>query len=875
VDPAPSGLAEALRDHYTLERKLGRGGMATVYLAIDLKHKRPVALKVLHPELAQSLGPDRFRREIELAARLQHPHILSVHDSGETAGQLWFTMPYVEGESLRERLSRQKQLPIDDAIQITREAAQALVYAHQHGVIHRDIKPENILLTSDGSTLVADFGVARAMGQGDDRLTSAGIAVGTPAYMSPEQASGERELGPSTDVYSLGAVLYEMLVGEPPFTGPTPQAILARCLNGERPRVRTVRPAVPEELEGVVTRALAPVAADRFASAAEFTRALNAHAGSTGPSSTVTARQAVRSPRPLLFAVTVILVLTAIGVGFLWLRSNRPVSAGIAGSTRLAVLPFENLGRPEQDYFAEGMTDEVRGKLAGLPALSVVARTSSAQYKGTAKSPQVIARELGVQYLLTATVRWDQSGGANRVRVSPELIRASDASTTWQQPFEARMTDVFAVQSQIASRVAQALDVALGSKEKRMLSGRPTANLAAYDAFLKGEAAARVLNARFDMQRATEYYEQAVALDSTFAEAWARLARTRARMYSVAQYSDTAAVWQAAERAVALAPNRAETHFALGDAHLWMTRDIGRAFQSYQEALRLAPFDAELLTTSALSEQSLGRWEAALGHLDQARELDPRSVEVANQFALNLLRLRRYREALVAADRALALAPNDVVAIGNKVQVHLGEGDLAGARAILRAASSSVQSTELVASIASYGDLYWVLEDVQQRLLIRLPASVFGGERAIWATVRAEAYHLRGELPQSRVYADTARLELEAQLRSAPGDAQRLAILGLALAYLGQKREAIAAGERANYMLPFTKDAVLGAYIQHQLVRIYILTGEFEKALNRLEPLLRIPYDLSPGVLRIDPNFDPLRQHVRFQQLLTEGLHET
>jgi TolB-like protein/Tfp pilus assembly protein PilF len=832
--------------------------MATVYLATDLKHKRSVALKVLRPELAQSLGPERFQREIELAARLQHPHILTVHDSGEAAGQLWFTMPFVEGESLRARLNRQKQLPIEDAVQITKEAAQALEYAHQHGVLHRDIKPENILLTTDGSTLVADFGIARALRGGDERLTETGFAVGTPAYMSPEQASGERDLDATTDVYSLGCVLYEMLAGEPPFTGPTPQAILSKRLSGEIPRVRVVRPAVPDGVERAVIRALAPVAADRFASAADFVRALAAHS-------------AIRpGRRPLGMRVVAALGLVAAGgVALLLQRDHSSGVGGTAVPARLAVLPFENLGRPEDEYFADGMTDEVRGKLAALPALTVVARTSSSQYRKTTKRSAEIGKELGVQYLLTATVRWDRSGGGSRVRVSPELIRASDASTRWQQAFEAAMTDVFAVQGQIAGQVAQALDVALGVQEKQTLAEKPTRNLAAYDAFLKGEAAWSAYSLGFgNLQRAGGFYEQAVALDSTFAQAWAQLGRTRALLYGVAQSTEVAAARHAAERAVALAPNRAEGYLALGDCYYWMIRDVSRAWQAYQEGLKLAPASAELLTASALAEQSLGRWDAALGHLERSRELDPRSVGTANQFALNLVRLRRYPEALVAADRALALGPHDLSAILTKVQAYLGQGDLAGARAVLRAVPSTIQPTALVAWVASYGDLYWVLEDTQQLLLLRLPPSAFADQRAIWAIVRAQAFHLRGDVANARIYADSARLEFEAQLRSAPEDAQRLAILGLALAYLRRKAEAIATGERATEMLPISADAGAGAYIQHQLVRIYILVGEPEKALDRLEPLLRIPYDLSPGWLRIDPNFDPLRKHRRFQRLL-------
>jgi serine/threonine-protein kinase len=272
TDPS-AALAAGLCDRYTLGRELGRGGMATVYLARDLKHDRPVALKVLLPELAASLGLERFQREIKLAAQLQHPHILSVYDSGEAAGQLWYTMPYVDGESLRDRLRRECQLAVQDALRLTRETAQALQYAHEHGVVHRDIKPENLLLTKDDNILVADFGIARPLGS-EEHLTRPRTSVGTPAYMSPEQASGDKALDARTDIYSLGCVLYELLAGEPPFTGPTAQAIFTKRLTEPVPGVRHVRPSVPEGVEAAIRRALAPIAADRFATAAQFAQAL-------------------------------------------------------------------------------------------------------------------------------------------------------------------------------------------------------------------------------------------------------------------------------------------------------------------------------------------------------------------------------------------------------------------------------------------------------------------------------------------------------------------------------------------------------------------------------------------------------------------------
>jgi serine/threonine-protein kinase len=870
----PSALAEALQDRYVLQRELGRGGMATVYLAQDLKHKRPVALKVLRPELAQSLGPERFQREIELAARLQHPHILTVHDSGETMGQLWFTMPFVEGESLRDRLRRQTQLPVEDALRIAREAALALEYAHQHGVIHRDIKPENILLTTDGSTLVADFGIAQALRGGDERLTETGLAVGTPGYMSPEQASGERDLGAATDIYSLACVLYEMLAGEPPFTGPTAQAILAKRVGGATPRVRLVRPAVPEGVDQAVTRALAPVPADRFASAADFARALAVPTVSSGSRTTVRASAAAGRPARRLLVIGIaaaVGLVTMAGAALLWQRSHRSGDAGAAIPRRLAVLPFDNLGNPEDEYFADGMSDAVRGKLTSLPGVQVTARSSSIPYKKTAKTPEQIGQELGVQYLLTGTVRWERgSGRPSRVQVSPELIQASTASAKWQQPFDAVLNDVFQVQADIASRVAQALDLAIGAGERKALSERPTTNLAAYDAFLKGEeSSARTVWADpVAARQALRSYEQAVALDSTFAVAWSRIARGHAAIYTAAPTAAGAEQARAAaERAVALAPNSPDGRLALGAYYANVLRDHPRALAQYELGLRAAPSSAELLTGTAIIEQRLGRWEASLEHLKQAATLDPRSARTAQWLAVTLLSLRRYSEVAEASDRALALAPANLTALQQKVMVFLAQGDLAEARAVLRSALKAAEPTALVAYMAQYLDLYWVLEDQQQRLLLRLTPGPFDDNRATWGLALAATHALRGDQAKARAYADSARITIEDQLNDSPNDDQLHVWLGLALAYLG-RAEAAREGKRGVALVPISKNASDGAYNQHQLARIYILLGNQELALDQLEPLLTIPYFLSPGWLRFDPTFAPLRGNPRFERLV-------
>jgi serine/threonine-protein kinase len=877
-------LAAALAGRYRLDGELGRGGMATVYLAQDLRHDRLVALKVLHAELAHALGPERFLREIRTTARLQHPHILPMLDSGEAAGQLWYTMPYVRGESLRDRLRREAQLPIEVAVDLARQIALALDYAHREGVIHRDLKPENILL-SDGQALVADFGVAKALAAGhEDQLTETGMSVGTPAYMSPEQASAGQMDGRS-DIYSLGCVLYEMLAGEPPFTGLTPQAILAKRVLEPVPHVRTLRESVPEPLEQAISRALAKAPADRFVSAAEFVQALAASAVSPSaggvPAAAPSASATATAPAPSMPmrgrrvpAVVIALglgLLLGLGVLLAWLRT-RP-EAGAAGPKRLAVLPFENLGRPEDDYFADGVTDEVRGKLIALPGLEVIARTSSGQYKQTKKSPQQIGRELGVDYLLTGTVRWEkETGGPGRVRVSPELVQVSTASTRWQAPFEAPLTDVFRVQAEVSARVAEALGLALGAGERERLAERPTENLAAYDVFLKGEEAGQWLAGSdlVALRRALDYYERAVALDSTFALAWAQLSRAHSVVYfATPTTTGAAAARRAAERAVTLAPKLPEGYFALAFYYFAVHHDLTRALEESRRAWQLAPKDARFLAVVAQNELGLGHSEEGLKHLRESLVLDPRSVETATRAVYSLVRLRRYSEALQAADRALALAPAHLAVIHAAVEAHIAQGDLTGAREVLRAVPREVDPAALVASIANWDDLYWVLDDAQQRLLLRLSPAPFGDDRAAWGFALAQTHSLRGDTALARVYADSARLVWEARLRDLPQDAVTHAYLGLTFAYMGREADAIREGERALAVVPVSMGPMLRGDFQRHLARIYLLVGEPEKALDLLELLLKTHFP-SPGWLKIDPTFTPLRGNPRFERLVAK-----
>ena len=873
-------LQAGLGGSYTLERELGRGGMATVFLARDLKHDRPVALKVLHPELSATLGPERFLREIRLAARLQHPHILTVLDSGDTTGRLWFTMPYVEGETLRARLTREKQLPVGDALRIAREAATALDYAHRHGVIHRDIKPENLLLTTDGQVLVADFGIGQVLeGAGDaERLTETGMIVGTPAYMSPEQAAGERGLDGRSDIYSLGTVLYEMLAGEPPFTGPNAQSIAAKRITGDVPSLRRARPTVPEEVERTVFQALASFPADRHASAAELARALEVTATtesrlqqtvpvSAAATAAAPARRGINLRRPVTAALLVGFLI-GVGVLFAWRRGHGPV-AGETGERRVAVIPFENLGDSTDAYFADGITDAVRGKLTGLPGMRITASNSSRQYRGTTKSPQEIGRELGVDYILVGNVRWQKSAGASRVQVSPELIEVATAEARWQQPFDAALTDVFQVQADIAGRVAQALDVAIGSREET-LADRPTRNLQAYDAYLKGQARFTAGPSPVNLRQAVDLFERAVALDSGFVDAWVGLSLASALLYSNGapspQVADRART--AADRALTLDAKDPDAYWALGGYYRLVVGVDAKAVEQYAKGLALVPGHPDLLRGLGLAEVGLGRWEDAVATLRKSQQLDPRSAGTAGVLANALLWLRRYDEALEASDRAAALSPSAINIVEGKAMIHIARGDLAAAKKVLATPPPDVDLPAFVAYMATYWDLYWPLDAEQRALVKRLTPSAFDNDAGTWGLAVAGVYEVEGDRRRAAAYGDSARAAFEQQLTATPDDPQRRVLHGLALAYMGRKDAAIRQAESGAALAPVTGDATGGAYYQHQLVRIYILVGEHEKALDRLERLLKQPYYLSPGWLKLDPTFDPLRKNPRFQRLV-------
>ncbi len=665
--PAIDRLRGALSSTYLIDRELGRGGMATVYLAQDAKHERLVALKVLHPDLAASLGPDRFLREIKLAARLNHPHILPLHDSGEAEGFLYYVMPYVEGESLRERLDREQHLGVEEAVHHGRAIASALDYAHRQGVVHRDIKPENVMLY-EGEAMVMDFGIAKAVSAaGSETLTQTGMMIGTPAYVSPEQAAGEINLDGKSDQYSLACMVYEMLTGERPFAGATPQAVMAKRFT-EMPRSpRSIRNAIPESVEKAVTKAMSTDASGRYSTAAQFGQAL-ASGSLVTPTDTATLPHAT-----------------------------------VSAAKSVAVLPFTNMSAdPENEYFTDGMAEEIISALTKIQSLRVTSRTSSFVFKGKSEDIGDIGRKLKVSTVLEGSVR--KLG--NKLRVTAQLVNVADGSNLWSERYDREIEDIFAIQDDISSSIVKALRVILTEGEKKQIAKARTENVQAYDYYLRGRQYFHQLR-RKSLEYARQMFNKAIEIDPEYARAYAGVADSCSMLYTYfdAREFNLRQADIASKKALALEPDLAEAHVARGLA-VSLRKQFDEAEQEFDTAMKLDPklFEAPYWYGRAL--QSAGKFEDAVKMFERAShlrpedyqapgfaaqaygslglvderdvglrralklmedrlELNPDDARAANLAAAFLARLGDLTKAVEYADRSLAIDPDDPMLLYN------------------------------------------------------------------------------------------------------------------------------------------------------------------------------------------------------------------
>ncbi|HEX2723548.1 MAG TPA: protein kinase [Gemmatimonadaceae bacterium] len=609
-------LRTALEQSYSIDRELGRGGMATVYLAQDVKHDRVVALKVLHPDLAASLGPDRFLREIRLAARLNHPHILPLFDSGEADGILYYVMPYVEGESLRERLDREQQLPIEEAVHHGRAIASALDYAHRQGIVHRDVKPENVMLY-EGEAMVMDFGIAKAVSAaGAETLTQTGMMIGTPAYVSPEQAAGETNLDGKSDQYSLACVVYEMITGERPFAGATPQAIMAKRFSETPKPLRALRSAVPESVEKAVSRAMATDGAARYSTTAQFGQAL-ASGNLATPTNTETVPVAI-----------------------------------VSAAKSVAVLPFANLSAdPDSEYFTDGMADEIINALSKIQSLRVASRTSSFAFKAKSEDIGEIGKKLKVSTVLEGSMR--KMG--NKLRITAQLVNVADGYQLWSERYDREIEDVFAIQDDISQAIVKALRVILSEGEKKQIEKARVVDVKAYDYYLRGRQYFHHFR-RKSLEYARQMFNRAIEIEPEYARAYAGVADACSLLYTYfdARESNLRQADTASRKSIELEPELAEAHVARGIA-LSMSKRFDEAVPEFETAMRLDPklFDAAYWYARTLRAQ--GQYEEAQKLFERASALRPEDYQAPGFQAQVLVALGRRDEAEAQFRRVVRL----------------------------------------------------------------------------------------------------------------------------------------------------------------------------------------------------------------------------
>ena len=864
-------LTAALAGRYRIERVLGAGGMATVYLAEDLRHNRRVALKVMRSELTGALGSERFLREIETTAQLRHPNILPLLDSGEAGGVLYYVMPYVEGESLRASLGREKQLQMDDALRIAREVADALSYAHSRGVVHRDIKPENILLES-GHAVVADFGIARAVDQSaGGNLTATGAAVGTPAYMSPEQASGSRDLDGRSDVYSLGCVVYEMLAGQPPFTGPTAESVVYQHLAAAPPSISGMRPAVPASVAAALQRALAKTPADRFRTVALFAEALEGRVSAADApmptAATTPGALGRRWPRRAWLVIAALAVLAgAVSLG----RRLLPGRAGTRHPrTTIAVLPLENLSaQGPYAYFAGGLQDELLTQLSKVARLTVISRTSVMGYQGTAMPPlRQIAAELGVGSVVEASVQ--VAGG--QLRVIVQLIDPVTQAHLWADTYDRTLDDAFAVQSEIAKRIVAAVGATLTSAEAGAIAAAPTQSSQAYQFYLQGlEYWRRPGVLRQNLEVAQQLYERALALDSTFALAHAALSQLHFAMYGL-NYDRTPVRLDRARReadvALALAPDLPQAHLAAAFSRGLVRGDMRGALAELKLGLRGAPNDAELWGWIGKTQLELRNWDSAMVAYDKALRLDPRNANRLHVVGDAYHYLHRYREAIAMYRRAIELAPDiPQVRLSMAWSYILWKGDLDTLRSVLQGLPQDADPGMGGGSVGGNRLMLFLMERRPDTVLALVRRQGPEADPGTLIQIVAPMHLLRGDTAAARAAYARAASALDAQERGHPDDFGVHGMRGVALAALGRSadalREARWIAERKEYRTD--PDAALDR------VQILARVGETDAALADLEPALAGPSATTAPALRLFPYWDPVLANPRFQALLAK-----
>jgi TolB-like protein/Flp pilus assembly protein TadD/predicted Ser/Thr protein kinase len=867
---------------YEVIEELGKGGMGNVYRVFDKKLDEEVALKIIKPEIAYNGDSiDRFSNELKFARKVAHRNVCKMYDLGEKEGTHYITMEYVPGESLNSMIGMMGQLSAAQVVFIAKQMCEGLAEAHRLGVVHRDLKPSNILVDREGNARILDFGLACSLKA--KSFTGPGVMIGTPAYMSPEQVDA-KQVDKRSDIYSLGVILYEMIAGRVPFNGDTALSIALKHKTEKPLDPIDFNAQMPLELNRVILKCMEKSKEKRYQDAKELLSDL-----SKIEDEITTAERAIPEKKPVTFkAVMVTLrkrwmmiaaffaVIAVAGMAILYSGIKRPMLTTEA--TLLVVLPFENLGPPGDEYFADGITEEITSRLAALHGLAVISRTSAKQYKKTDMTTQQIGEELGADYVLEGAVRWDRSTEGNgRVRVTPQLIRVSDDTHLWAERYDRVINDIFSVQSEIADEVAKQLDLTVLKPERRALYEKPTENLEAYDYYLKGKEHeykgwSYSDDQEFDL--AIENLEKATELDPNFAFAYVQISLIHSRMYFFGDNRTTERLVKsrnAVDRALELQPDLPEAQLALAFYHYWGLLDYDRAEETFEAVQKAQPNSSPELLGYILRRK--GKWEQSLPVLEKAFKLNPRHSQLAYEIGLSYQGIRSYEKAEEWFNRALSLSPKRLTPSLGKIGTYvLSKGNTKDALGLLETLPQHQLTDYMRLTLG-------MLERNYQEVLDRLASlsyDSFEGQHFYFHKDLAFAavYHAMKEWSLMKARAESARTVLEEAVRENPGDPRFHASLGLAYAYLGRKAEAVQEGNHAVKLHPVSKDAVFGPSYILNLARIYTVIGEYEEAINQLEYLLSIPsaeflwQSISIPLLRLDPQWNLLREYPKYQRLL-------
>lgn len=789
--------AGTMVNHYRIVEKIGAGGMGEVFLAEDTRLKRRVALKFLPPNLAPNQEIySRFVREARILAKLSHPNIVGIFDVDDFDRRPFYAMELIEGEVLHH-FCHDKSLPVDSITEYAIQICQGLGEAHRAGIIHRDIKSSNIIVDKKSRVRLIDFGLAAS--DQDEKLTKTGSTLGTVSYMSPEQISG-RDIDHRSDLFSFGVVLYELLAGRTPFRRDNEGATLKAIMEDVPEPISRYKSGVPDKLQDIVMKLLEKDKELRYQSAegviADLKRLM--YDSQPSPAHMSSRQEPKRSKTGLIVGAAAVLVLATLAFFLKSLLFDAgPGETAEGGSMpMIAVLPFDNLGAADDEYFAAGMTDEITSRLAGISGLGVISRTSAMKYKASEVSLKTIGAELGVDYVVEGTVRWSKVRERLRVKITPELVRVLDGRHMWGETYERELSEVFAVQADIATKIVDQLDVALIPQDRQRLDSRPTENETAYALYLRalslsGEASLVTKN-EDEMKQAID---SAVALDPSFALAHA----LRSKIYSWAAFglphSDDAGVArESAERSLELSPGLPQGHTALGNYYNLVETDYDRALEEFTKARSETHNDPDLLESIGIVQLRQGEFGSAIGNIRKATELDPLNQSRHAFLAMALGNVRAYDEAMGAADRAISLNPTQPEYWQGKIELlGLWKGDWGLMKETAQKALEKCDSVELLAGLFHLRDHYpeidWrnIMMQYRDKFSSRPPLEYYGN--------MAVMYHYLDDRDQFEVSADTVRKLMEKKIQDNPDDYETISTLGVLYAELGDCDKALEYGK--------------------------------------------------------------------------------